>query len=253
MIWWSWISFILLYFCSKKISYDYYIQLRRQQNNISRANKSEKSFEQRTVSCASPLHRHIVHSTCSIGCVWWYSFVFPSSKDSDFSEYDVFTFICSVGSVVLYGSLSNTRKSHGKSSRTAEDESRKCSRVSISPFRILLFCAILPHHVVLGRSILMAERHVFVVFLMLSSIFFVFFIWKLKYFVYLCSWNSIRVEPWIVTPGSSSFLLFLFYVFLYFFWIVRNGMEDVFSPVPLPNNYTLFIPFYLSGENMTLL
>ena len=34
--------------------------------------------------------------------------------------------------------------------------------------------------------------------------------------------------------------------------MVRNRMQGIFSPVPFPNNYTLFFPSYLRGEYLAL-
>ena len=124
------------------------------------ANKSENRFEHRIVSSASSLHRLIVHSTCSTNRLRRYRLVCPCMQADDFIEYDVSTRSSSVGCVVLYGHSSNKRKSHGKSNRATSAETQKCSRVCIFPLRILLLCALLPHHVVLGCSILMVERHV---------------------------------------------------------------------------------------------
>ena len=53
---------------------------------------------------------------------------------------------------------------------------------------------------------------------------FVHFIWRLRIILYLCRQNSIETEPWIVVPGSSFSLLFLFYVLFNFIGVVRDGV-----------------------------
>lgn len=74
----------------------------------------------------------------------------------------------------------------------------------------------------------------------------------LELLLYFCSRNSIETEPWIVVPGSSFSLLFLFYVLSDFFGMVRNRVQGIFSPVPFPYDYTLFFSFYLCGEDVVL-